>query len=287
MNDTFGRPCIPLDKSWIIRMGVLDLVNNYTDIDDFLADHEDELGTDLIALKRSLGDWRAGRPIRVGESGTLYRFLRFSSWALGRDDRFVCEGTLKDRAITNEPSVVTWPLKDLLTLDNGTSQWASAAVLTGNDEEVADPPPKLALTYEAKAHWMQRRTEGRRWEPRYDRTIQRQYETFCGFLRGHTPDFQPGHSEDYCFARAFNYITPEEGERRWPSLRGHETDRIRETEEQLTRQNEQKAITSRDHRIVQSIVMRAIVNGESYEVTSPDAVSKSWPQFWRCVRAVS
>lgn len=274
---------IPFDKSWIIRMGVLDLVNGYTDIDEFLADHESELGTDLAALQRSLQDWRAGRPIRVGESGTLFRFLRFTSWALGRADTFVCERTLKDRVITDDPAIVRWSLQDLLKLDNGTSQWASAAVLNGSDEEVADPPPKLALTYEATAHWRQRRSEGCLWEPRYDHTIQRQYETFQELCRGNAPVFEPAHSEDYCFACAFGYMSRTEGERRWPSLRGHETDRIREMEEQLSRYNEGQPITSRDHRVIQSIVMLATVNGDRCEVSYPDAVSKSWPQFWRAI----
>lgn len=36
--------------------------------------------------------------------------------------------------------------------------------------------------------------------------------------------------EDYCFARAFNFITKDEGEQQWPQLHNHESDRLVETQ---------------------------------------------------------
>jgi len=36
--------------------------------------------------------------------------------------------------------------------------------------------------------------------------------------------------EDYCFARVFGYITKTKGENKWPSLKGHESNRISEME---------------------------------------------------------
>ena len=72
---------IPLDKSWINRMGVLDLVYGYKDIIDFL-DKQENLNDDLLALKRAIKEWGNNQVIDVGESGTLYISLKFAVWTL-------------------------------------------------------------------------------------------------------------------------------------------------------------------------------------------------------------
>ena len=41
---------VPLDKSWMIRMGVLDLVSGYIDSIDYLERHQEELNDDLKSL---------------------------------------------------------------------------------------------------------------------------------------------------------------------------------------------------------------------------------------------
>ena len=65
---------IPLDKSWIMRMGVLDLIQGYSDTLEFLQKQE-ILSDDLIALRNAFLAWNSRDVIPVGESGTLYRFL--------------------------------------------------------------------------------------------------------------------------------------------------------------------------------------------------------------------
>jgi len=143
---------IPLDKSWIIRMGFLDLINSYTDIIRFL-DSQRDLGDDLLALKRLANSWHSGTAINVGESGTIFRFLQFYLWKSGSKREIIKQGTLKEREMCNNHEIVDWPLKKLLTLDNGTSQWASASVLAGNSERIENPPFKLKLTFDAVEHW--------------------------------------------------------------------------------------------------------------------------------------
>ncbi|HEY4477585.1 MAG TPA: hypothetical protein VJB56_03050 [Candidatus Paceibacterota bacterium] len=110
---------IPLDKSWIIRMGVLDMINGRHDIIDFLTSQK-SLSGDLQALLCAARVWDTNEPIDVGESGTLYRFLRFASWARNLDKKFILRGTLKERAICDNPVVVHYSLKELLLLDHGT-----------------------------------------------------------------------------------------------------------------------------------------------------------------------
>ncbi len=277
---------IPLDKSWMNRMGVLDLVHGHSDSINFLGKILLKLNEDLKALYKASLDWNKKQEIDVGESGTLYRFLKFASWKLNLDKSFILYGTLKDRKICNNPEIVNCPLKELLKLDNGTSQWASASVLLGNKEKIDDVPFKLKLSYEAVEHWTRKRKEGKCWEPRYDETILAQALAYLdilnfGISNNRIPIFAPQQAEDYCFARAFGLITREEGESKWPSLHGHESDRIVEVEKELESAEAGKGIESKDHRVIQAIAMLQKTNGKPVKVKYPSAVNKSWPMFWR------
>ena len=260
-------------------MGILDLLNDYDDCLNFLKDQK-FLSDDLKALYKSSIAWRKNKPLEVGESGTLYRFLRFISWKLGLEKQFILEGTLKLREICNDPAIVSLSLNELLKLDSGTSQWASAAVLLGNKERVSNPPFKMSLTYEAVDHWKRMRENSLCWELRYDQTILIQAETFIKLLKGETVNFIQKQAEDYCFARAFNFITKEEGERRWPQLHNHESDRLTEMERVIELSEKEGEIDSKDHRVVQAIAMLAKLKWKSIKFKYPQVVSKSWPQFW-------
>lgn len=271
---------IPWDKSWIIRMGILDLVHGRSQIASFLSDEHAHLSDDLLALDRAITSWHAGKPIDVGESGTLYRLLQFTAWKQGLEKKFVTSGTLQDRPISSDPSIAHMPQEILLSLDNHTSQWASAAALNGDPLRIARPPFKLALTYLALEHWRAQTRAGNDWLPRRDETIQKQVEAYSRALHGEALDFVPEQAEDYCFARAFDIMTSEEGKKRWPALVGHETNRITEMETQLEYMKSGSKITSHDHRVVQAIAMLGNVRGQELSFSNPGCVRKSWPQFW-------
>ena len=278
-KDLIKNGYIPLDKSWMIRMGTLDAIYGYEDTTLFLK-RQSLLSDDLQALYCACRLWRTNEPIDVGESATLFRFLRFAAWKFGLDKKFILRGTLKKRRITDNPEIIHWPLADLLKLDNNTSQWASAAVLFGNKEIIDNPPYKLKLTYKAVNHWREQRAKSQSWLPRYDQTILRQAETFLKILYGESVEFKPEQAEDYCFVRAFGFISATEGESRWPSLRGHESDRIRGMEKALNDFAANKEIISNDHRIIQAIVMKAKIENKNVLIKYPSAINKSWPQFW-------
>lgn len=264
-------------------MALLDLFSGHEASTIRVLAGERELGDDLLALRLCMVDWKSDQPLRVGESATLYRFLQFASWNLNLNKRFFLAGTLKDRHITQDSYIVRYPLAELLKLDNGTSQWASAAVLLGNDEVLPNPPYKLALTYEALGHWKAQRQRNEDWDVRRDETIRRQAATFFELLIKKQVPFVPEQAEDYCFARAFGYITQAEGAKRWPSLRGHESDRIEEMERALHSFEAGESITSKDHRVVQAITMLGIVKRKDAKIVHPSAVNKSWPQFWEFI----
>ncbi len=279
MDNVNKNKFIPLDKSWIIRMGILDLIHGYKDINNFLA-NQDNLNDDLLALKRAVEIWDNDKPIDVGESGTLYRFLKFISWKLKLNKKFIISGTLGDRGINDNPKIVELTQAELLKLDNGTSQWASAAVLLGDTERLENPPYKLAMTYEAIDHWNNQRQKGEVWTPKYDETILKQAESFLEILKNGEAKFLPKQAEDYCFAFAFSYITAGEGEKSWPSLRGHESDRIKEMNEMLDRAKTGEEVSSKDHRVIQAMAMWAKVKQKEVRILYPKVVNKSWPQFW-------
>lgn len=225
---------IPLDKSWMIRIGILDLINGYDDTINYLEQHKNELSDDLKALYQASIQWKNNQDdIDVGESGTLYRFLKFASWKLNKNKKFILHGTLKNRKICDNSEIIDWPLDKLLTLNNGTSQWASVSILMGSQEKIFNPPHKLQITYDAVEHWDKARKESKLWKPRYDKTILAQALAYIDWRKNGKMKFTSHQAEDYCFARAFDLMTAEEGEKLWPSLRGHESDRISEMEKAL------------------------------------------------------
>jgi hypothetical protein len=270
---------IPLDKSWINRMGILDLVHGYDDIQRFLSTQEN-LNDDLLALKNAADVWKSDQPVDVGESGTLYRLLKFASWKLGLHKTFITRGTLSSRKVADDPKIINLSQSELLKLDAGTSQWASAAALLGDAERLVNPPFKLKTTYDAINHWKTRRSMKGMWVPYYDETILNQAKVYLGLLHGEKVEFVPKQAEDFCFAYTFGYITAEEGEKRWPALREHESDRIVEVRETLKAAKEEKEIASKDHRVIQAIAMWGKVNKKELNILYPQSVNKSWPQFW-------
>ncbi|MDP1689498.1 MAG: hypothetical protein Q8L47_05250 [bacterium] len=295
MNEKEIKKYIPLDKSWIIRMGVLDIINGYDDINKFL-DNQKGLSDDLLALKRASESWSplhnasanqrtSNESIDVGESGTLYRLLQFASWKLNLNKKFILRGTLKKRNIVNDASIINLSLGELLKLDGGTSQWATAAVLLGNKEKMVNLPYKLNLTYEAVQYWKGQRAKRLSWKSKYDETILRQAKTYLALLQRRKEAFKPEQAEDYCFARIFNFITRAEGEKKWPNLRNHESNRIVEMEKMIEKSKLAKIVNSRDHRVVQAVIMWSKVNMIPVKVSHPKAVNKSWPEFWNFINA--
>ena len=295
---------IPLDKSWINRMALLDFINGSSHTIRFLTEHYDELGDDLKAAHMAYVELNQGKKeIHTGESGTLYRFLKFFSYKQGLGLELVPEGTLVDRVkgFCNDPDMVNWSLEELLNTKDRTTQWASAAILCGETRRIETDEPKIRASYDAVDHWYSRRKQGKYWKEQHDLTILAQAMGYLSLLKEEGTKYISRHAEDYCFARAFGFITKEEGETRYPSLRGHESDRIVEMEKQISNLKNRRIIDSDDHRVVQAISMYYIVNNKAKikdaisrgmtgeevvrriqgKFSNPYCVSKSWPQFWK------
>jgi glycine hydroxymethyltransferase len=285
MNVNNFKQYIPLDKSWLTRVGVLDIINGYTDIEKFI-DEQKDVNDDVLAIRNASEAWRNNKPINAAESATLYRLLKFASWKFNLNKKFIKEGSLKERSINNDRNIVNFSQTKLLKLDNGTTQWATASVICGDKERLTNPPLKLRETYDAVEHWYARRKNGLSWESKYDVTIEGQAEAFLNLLQHNKTNYKPLCSDDYCFARVFNFINKENGAKFWPSLIGHETNRIEEMENAIMMAEETSYVTSKDHRVVQALAMWGVVSNKKLSFKNPNSVKKSWPKFWAFLNQV-
>ncbi|MEK7451095.1 MAG: hypothetical protein AAB662_04120, partial [Patescibacteria group bacterium] len=182
--------------------------------------------------------------------------------------------------MTEGPEIVEMSLNELLDLPEKTSQWATASVLLENKERIFNPPYKLQVSFDAVDYWNKQRQQGKTWEPRPDKTIQKQAEVFLEMIKETGVSFTPMQAEDYCFAYTFGYMTREEGEARWQDLHEHESDRFIEMEKMLAKAKAGEEIDSKDHRVVQAIAMWGLVNNKDVRFSYQDAVNKTWPKFW-------
>jgi len=261
---------IPLDKSWIMRMGVLDIINESDDIITFL-ESQGNLGDDLEALLRCVKAWKNNQPLDVGESGTLYRFLRYASLKLNKPTRFIKSGTLEKRSeqFYDDPNMINDSLEELIRKSKGSSQLASAALLCRAacviekpeyPITMTKPEYHIAMTLEAREHWERMRDKDQSWHPRNDQTLLRQAETYLFLLHKGNLNFLPKQQEDYCMARAFGIIEKEQGASEWKSLFTHESNRIKEMETTMHQYRNYGIITSKDHRVVQAIAMKTVAD---------------------------
>ncbi len=277
-DELIKKEYIPISKYWSMRLGFLDILNN-TKLFIPLIENRQDIGDDLKAMSRISHEWKDRKDINVGEGGALFRYLQFASWKYGLDKIFIKEKTLKNRQMCDNPKIVNWPINKLLELDNNTPQWASASILTGCTEKIPDDY-FLNMSREALIHYNKAKNDNKSCEVKLDDTILRQAVAFVGLLKNGKIDYKPIQQDEYCFARAFGLIDRIEGEKRWPELRGHESNRLEEMEVMISKLNRNEEIDSKDHRVVQAMAMLAFSKHLDAKFAHPECVSKSWPQFW-------
>ena len=266
---------LPLSKSWAIRMIFLDMLYGsnmgYRIIRHFKNQSRNVLADDIKAALSCAKAYILGRKIfKVGDSGTACRFLIY--FLDGQKYKIKKGRQLARRKIIIPRNISALPLSELLKL--GTSQFASAALLKGA-KSIKNLPSKCKLSIQARKLYFQNKGK---WIPRIDEVISRQVKNFlCG------GKFKPLIAEDYCYARAFNFITRKEGERRWPELANHECNRLKAMEEACRNLN-RKISVHNDHRVAMAVALRQKSLGLPVQVNNKACVSKSWPQFWQWLK---
>jgi len=311
MHPLIELDLIPFCTSQITTMGYLDALNGplpgHDDLVDFLMRQEPRgiVGDDLHAMKRCYIAWTTNQQeFDVGESGKVYRLFYYASVMLNRQAKFNLSGTLRDRPITIDPEKLRGSIEELLQLDGGTSQYATTAYLMAEEDidisHILNPPPHLLRAIEAKKHWKSQRQKGRPWKPRYDDTFLRQAIAYLDLINHGFFSFEVKTGEDYCYARAFNKITPERGKELFPQVKGHETNRFKEMEKCLQQYENNQPIDSPDHRPNMALAMKAVADADGAPVniihndntiieigkrriifTNPKTVNKKNPPFWK------
>jgi hypothetical protein len=290
---------VPRDNGWPIRLGFLDVTRGYGshDVVTYFKKQTDLSGDEKAALA-VFSAWSGKGTFDVGESGTIYRLLRFYLWKMGIDREIITHGTLTKRVEEMEATkdIIRWPLKRLLTLENGTSQWATAAILLNNRDVLRENSFYLQKTYDAMKHWSEQRTNSLCWEGRMDPTITTQCQLYFSIMINGDCNLKPkrlGDCDLYCFLRAFDRITTRHGKKIWPQLQNHESNRIETMENALREVFTEETIHSDDHRVVQATAMllqaqepRLDVESIKNRFSNPNCVAKKWPNFWEFMAEV-
>lgn len=279
---------LPLSKSRAIRIMFLERVNGRTDTANelFELNKTSQQPDDIIAMINACRVWENSPHISTGESGTAFRFLRFFGWKTDCRKSICRSGTANNRPIHMNREIVDWPIHRLLTLDNGTSQWASAATLCGDPTRIENPPYHLAMTYQVIDEWRDCVAQGRPFVIGPDETIKRQADAFVGLCRQQKVTFQARQPEDFPFAHVvMKNMTVQRASELWPSLAGHESNRLTSVSKAWEKWEARSEIDSGDHRVVQAVAMGALKGSSAniiYGSTDhPEVVNKSWPEFWK------
>ena len=283
----------PRDNGWPIRLGFLDATRGYGSYDAVkYFDQQTDLSGDEKAARNVFANWSGKEPINVGESGTIFRLVQFYFWKMGIDREIITHGTLTHRVESMEATkrIIHWSLRSLLRLENGTSQWASAAILLNKHGNLPGIPFYLQKTYDAIEYWSSMRRERKVWEGRTDPTITAQCQQYFSILETGDVSIKPmklGDCDLYCFLRAFGHITAQHGKKIWPQLQKHESNRILEMDSALQSLFTEQEICSNDHRVVQAAAMllqaqepRLNVENIKAHFSNPECVTKKWPKFW-------
>jgi hypothetical protein len=279
---------IPLDKAWIIRLGFLDILNGRSEriqrkIEKWSGSNSNEsLPIDIRALVSCARVWDdKTAQIPVADSRTLHCFLKFATWKNKEDRLFRIGNLLHKRNPSQDAAIVGMNQRRLMNLEGGHSVWASAAAINGDKERMWNPPVDLELTYRAISSWRPETD----YSLFFDQTIIRHVEVIDSCFRKKI-GWKPGYPEDYCLARVLGVMDMQSGKSRWPELAGVNNNRIMELEKQIGYAQKGEQITSNDHRIVQALAVKAILDNKEIRVKDPECVAKSWPKFWEFLYAV-
>jgi hypothetical protein len=302
------RKFMPLDKCWTIRLGVLDILNGRQDhISNEISSWErlhgpKSITKDIKALHACARNWdEQSMVVQVSDCRTLYCFLKYASWKLKDMRSYMIGDDLLIRAPHADPKIVDWDQTKLMTLEGGSTCWASAKVLLGCTHRVFLPPRLLEMTYNAVCTW---KASTKRGTGEYglfgDMILFRQAAAFWDIIhKGKSlkvedllPDTQSRSSrpdplpQDYFMLRTFGVINMVEGRKQFPEL-SYRRDRISDMEKQLGNLQMGKPIDTKDHRIIQAITMKSMYDGKAADIIHVDAVEKSWPAFWEFLQHVA
>lgn len=276
--------CLPVEKSWYGNLAFQALIEGNSLVIKSIQSYGLLLPRDVINVCNSSEQILRGETeIYVGEGGAWARKLAYGNAKFGWGLTIVKDGTLVGRPDEFKPEMVDASVDELRRLNKGSSQLASAAVLTGSTDAMPDDASyHLQMAYEARDFWAD-------WPKdqliplRRDRTLRRQTLSALGYMMTGEIDFIPIQVEDYPFARVFGVMTAADAVARgWGNLEGHESSRLITTDEAIEMVEQGVSVPFADHRLLQPLRFKY---GADARFDHVEAISKSWPliQFNRAV----
>lgn len=267
---------LPLDKSWIKCLTILEMrVGLHGRVRDFLNTFpQDEMSDDVVACRELLNSWQ--------EASDMLPVRNFRSLAVA------LQAFLKTRQRNKSEILMGSQLRKRKLEDGYTSQHISAQILAGNpiilDEWELRGMNKLPyhckIAHEANilASYSKNLKVYRE-----DRTLAKQFTYFIQRLQGKDVRLKIDSAEDVPLAVAMGEMSVKTAGVKFPQLKNHETDRIKEMEYMLTNTDN----TSKDHRIVMARAMQGVLkNGYAESPHYKSAVNKSFPMFWKYLNEV-
>ncbi len=286
-------------KSNVIRLIVGGVPFGSTSVRDQLeAGNYNILGDDIkaaVEVGHQLSD--ETRPsINPGDSRTLrieaefLDMLQYSEDPKLRPRKFVLSPMQKRRYTPVPKDLPRWALEDMLFLEDGTTQWASAAILLQDRfdearELIPDIRPNKRLMLEksksARARILGARALGKAVlldERDYDMTFLRQDQAFyTSVVTGEAIRFEPLHSEDVYDAIFTGTITPKQAVKLFPQITRHEVNRYEEAI-RLLNGDRKRPLNTEDHRAAMAAIK--YLGYTKWTKTTVKAINKTRPQFF-------
>jgi len=275
---------IPWNKGEAIRGIILGMRDKNPLAMDYIAKQIKRSEDEEAALKCSHGYFLDESQLYVGKSATLLRCARYLIWDKGQEIEFVMDNQLRKRQVCDNPEIIHWSLGRLRDINGEvTTQWITAALLTGRDNTLKEIPDKVQMTLDVIAAW-----EANEWRPRHDETLFGQAVAYLELLHKGKTTWQPQHTEDYCVGKGLGRVTLEQ-EAEWKEcLDNQESIRTQEASEVLAAADAGQPIYSKDHRPLQEVAFyqklkNPDITWDELNIIHPEAISKSWPleQFKR------
>lgn len=268
--------CLPVEKSWYGNLGFLALLDENPLVIDSVRSYGGLLPDDVRHMVSSSEQILSGdREVYVGEGGAWARKLTYANAKYDWGLTLIKDGTLVGRPDEFTPDLVYASVDELRTLNKGSSQLASAAVLTGSTDQVPDDASyHLRMAYEARDFW-ETWPKDELLTLRRDSTLRRQTLAALNYMRTGVMDFEPIQAEDYAFARVFGIMNADDAVGLgWYNLAGHESNRFETTEHAVQLASLGRPVPYADHRILQPLRFKY---GFDVRFDHVEAINKSWP----------
>ena len=255
------------NKSIIVKATLLEFIANSYVIEPFLRSRFFDLPQDAQACYLALCN-REKVSLPVGNCRSLLIGLKY----LIQEDKIPVYNLVMGEQLKKRK------------LDKNSSQWSSIKVLCG--EKVRDNRYHVNLARRVKDVWDNGDLDKLLMEDDHTLKNQIKYALDLNFRIKNLRLFEYDNlknPEDAPFAVVFDQITIKQALKKFPTLRHHESNRVKELRKSIYQYENEELVTTDDHRIVMAIALyeKFKRSGKpNHLFAHPECVAKSCPKFW-------